>query len=425
MFRLQPGSCFAQVIVDIEIVVSKKRAFHCVSVKEFLMSRPCPTIVVDPNPLFREGLIKILEAGPYKVVSAADDVDEVCPKIACKKPALFILGADDFPNRAGSDIARLREHEPDARVVVLGAEGDVSGMCRLFEAGADGFLTKTISARALLDALALVMSDVPLAPAAALRQLRTTREANTAQTPPAAFSAVNGANLPHAQNGAMILMPPAKPALTFEPQAHFNRAVETKRLSEREFNVILYVAAGYPNKRIARELDIAEATVKVHVKAILRKLGMHNRTQAAIWAREHGLSMNPAQTPKREVGHNIILVVEDDDDVRGITETRLESLGYRVLSARSGREAIDLCKAGHSISLVFSDVVMPGGPSGYDVADWVRMNRPDIQIMLTSGYDDELAKNERNRAAKMLPKPYSRSQLATAVQELMQEQRAA
>ena len=131
------------------------------------------------------------------------------------------------------------------------------------------------------------------------------------------------------------------------------------------------------------------------------------------------------QTPKREVGHNIILVVEDDDDVRGITETRLESLGYRVLSARSGREAIDLCKAGHSISLVFSDVVMPGGPSGYDVADWVRMNRPDIQIMLTSGYDDELAKNERNRAAKMLPKPYSRSQLATAVQELMQEQRAA
>ena len=54
-------------------------------------------------------------------------------------------------------------------------------------------------------------------------------------------------------------------ALTFEPQAHFNRAVETKRLSEREFNVILYVAAGYPNKRIARELDIAEATVKVHV----------------------------------------------------------------------------------------------------------------------------------------------------------------
>ena len=121
---------------------------------------------------------------------------------------------------------------------------------------------------------------------------------------------------------------------------------------------------------------------------------------------------------------DLILVVEDDDDVRGVTERRLESLGYRVVAARSGREAIDICEAGRPISLVFSDVVMPGGLSGYDVADWMRVNRPDVRVLLTSGYNDELVDDiPKLRSLKMLPKPYSRAQLAIAVEEAMAEPR--
>jgi CheY-like chemotaxis protein len=116
----------------------------------------------------------------------------------------------------------------------------------------------------------------------------------------------------------------------------------------------------------------------------------------------------------------LILVVEDNDKVRMATANRLESLGYAVLEAKTGPEAITFLKAGEPVHLVFSDIVMPGGMTGYDVAEQVRSMKPDLKVLLTSGYSDmPLAVSEAARKIKVLAKPYTREQLACALREAL------
>ena len=108
----------------------------------------------------------------------------------------------------------------------------------------------------------------------------------------------------------------------------------------------------------------------------------------------------------------LILLVEDNDKVREATVNRLESLGYAVLEAKTGPEAITLLKSGEPIALVFSDIVMPGGMTGYDVAEWVRSMKPEVKVLLTTGYSEmPLAVSEAARKIKVLGKPYTREQL--------------
>jgi CheY-like chemotaxis protein len=116
----------------------------------------------------------------------------------------------------------------------------------------------------------------------------------------------------------------------------------------------------------------------------------------------------------------LILVVEDNDTVRRATVSRLESLGYAARQAKTGPEAITLLEAGEPVSLVFSDVVMPGGMTGYDVAEWVRSMKPNLKMLLTSGYSDmAIAASEAVRKIKVLGKPYTREQLAYALREAL------
>ena len=116
----------------------------------------------------------------------------------------------------------------------------------------------------------------------------------------------------------------------------------------------------------------------------------------------------------------LILLVEDNDKVREATVNRLETLGYAVLDARTGPEAIRLLQSGEPIALVFSDIVMPGGMTGYDVVEWVRAMKPDLKVLLTSGYSDmPLAVSEAARKVKVLGKPYTREQLARALREAL------
>ena len=116
----------------------------------------------------------------------------------------------------------------------------------------------------------------------------------------------------------------------------------------------------------------------------------------------------------------LILIVEDNDKVREAIVRRLESLGYAVVEAKTGHEAITLLEAGEPVSLVFSDIVMPGGMTGYDVAEWVRSMKPDLKVLLTSGYSDiQFAMSEAVREIKVLEKPYTREQLACALREAL------
>jgi CheY-like chemotaxis protein len=117
----------------------------------------------------------------------------------------------------------------------------------------------------------------------------------------------------------------------------------------------------------------------------------------------------------------LILVVEDNDKVREATVSRLESLGYAVLKAKAGPEAITLLETGEPpVSLVFSDIVMPGAMTGYDVAERVRSMRPDLKVLLTSGYSETpIAASKVVREIKVLGKPYTREQLARALHEAL------
>ena len=138
---------------------------------------------------------------------------------------------------------------------------------------------------------------------------------------------------------------------------------------------------------------------------------------------EPGPIVSSARPTTKEVplgNGELILVVEDNDKVREATMSRLESLGYAVLEAKTGSEAITLLQSEEPITLVFSDIIMPGSLTGYEVVQWVRSMRPGLKVMLTSGYNDmPLAASEGVRAIKVLGKPYTREQLAYALREAL------
>jgi PAS domain S-box-containing protein len=136
-------------------------------------------------------------------------------------------------------------------------------------------------------------------------------------------------------------------------------------------------------------------------------------------AEEAGRMLEPDQLrplPVARPGEKV-LVVEDDAAVRATAVTRMQQLGYAVLEADSGTAAIELLgRSPGDVSLVFSDVVMPGPISGFDLAKWVRTSLPHLPVLLTSGYHDRLAGVDPTIAeVRLLQKPYGRAELAQAL----------
>lgn len=118
----------------------------------------------------------------------------------------------------------------------------------------------------------------------------------------------------------------------------------------------------------------------------------------------------------------LILVVEDDPRMCTVTVNRFKHLGYQVIEASTAQEAIDILKAGKPVDLVFTDIVMPGGMSGYDLSDWITKNRKEVKVLLTSGYSDPAKHNitSSSKAIKqVLIKPYSIDLLAQKVREIL------
>ena len=116
-----------------------------------------------------------------------------------------------------------------------------------------------------------------------------------------------------------------------------------------------------------------------------------------------------------------ILVIEDDEDVRAVTTEMLESLGYEVVSVPTASEALALLQGGSVVSLVLSDVVLPGGMSGPDFAVTAREQHPRLPIVFMSGYLAEMGSREDviGTDAVLLTKPFRRKELAAAVRQLL------
>ncbi|MGO4440354.1 PAS domain S-box protein [Rhizobium sp. RAF56] len=119
-------------------------------------------------------------------------------------------------------------------------------------------------------------------------------------------------------------------------------------------------------------------------------------------------------------GRETILVVEDDARVRRVTVARLTALGYDVIEATNGHEAWAELERQDGIRLLFTDVAMPGGMNGDELASRVRESRPDMKILLTSGYSEpHAASREIAAGAGWLKKPYTSHELAVRLRSLL------
>jgi CheY-like chemotaxis protein len=119
-------------------------------------------------------------------------------------------------------------------------------------------------------------------------------------------------------------------------------------------------------------------------------------------------------------GGETILVVEDDPRVRRVSVRRLRELGYAVVDVDSGTAALAIFEKGDPIDLVFTDIVMPGGMTGMDLAREVRVRRPGVKVLFTSGYADPATLQEGMTSGDgWLGKPYSRADLASKLRQLL------
>jgi PAS domain S-box-containing protein len=134
---------------------------------------------------------------------------------------------------------------------------------------------------------------------------------------------------------------------------------------------------------------------------------------------QHTKVSEPAATAQPR-GHETVLVVEDEDEVRGIALAFLRSAGYTVIAAENAEAALELI-ARPDIALVFSDVVLGSGMSGVELAHEARRRRPRIPVLLTSGYEHAAPGADAGAASqfKLLPKPYTRQDLAAAVRQVL------
>ncbi|WP_429925722.1 PAS domain S-box protein (plasmid) [Agrobacterium vitis] len=119
-------------------------------------------------------------------------------------------------------------------------------------------------------------------------------------------------------------------------------------------------------------------------------------------------------------GTEKILVVEDDARVRRVAVARLDDLGYRVVEASNAAEALERLELHQDIALLFTDVVMPGGMAGDELAQHARRKMPDLKVLLTSGYaEPEIAGRELAYSGSWLKKPYTSKELAIKLRSLL------
>jgi CheY-like chemotaxis protein len=123
-------------------------------------------------------------------------------------------------------------------------------------------------------------------------------------------------------------------------------------------------------------------------------------------------------------GSEKILLVEDDAMVRDVVVKHLARLGYRVVSAVNGSEALEVLKREGGFDLLFTDIVMPGGLNGRQLGDEARRLYPDLRVLLTSGYAENAVVNDGrlDHGVHLLNKPYHRSDLAMKIRDALAQE---
>lgn len=211
-------------------------------------------LLIDDHTLFRSGIKALLQRQPgFEVVGEAGDALEGVKRAKTLQPDVVLLDIH-MPGITGREaVGLVADEAPDARILMLTVSEDVEDLLQALRAGAHGYLLKNIETDFLVNAIrSAVDGDSVMSPQMTSKLMKSVSTASQSTATPA--------------------------------------SVDKERLSPREREILGFLARGASNKEIARSLDLAESTVKIHVQNILKKLNLLSRVQAAVYAVENGLT---------------------------------------------------------------------------------------------------------------------------------------
>lgn len=213
-------------------------------------------LIIDDHTLFRSGIRLLLQRQDgFDVVGESGSALEGVKSASRLTPDVILLDLH-MPETSGLEaIPLLREVAPQARIVMLTVSEDAADLLDAMRAGACGYLLKNIDTDFLV------------------QSLRRAAAGESVMSPQMA----------------------GKLADTLRAPQPVRSEADAERLSPREREIIIKLARGDSNKEIARELGLAESTVKIHVQGVLRKLNLSSRVQAAVYAVEHGMAGGTGQ----------------------------------------------------------------------------------------------------------------------------------
>lgn len=214
-----------------------------------------PTALLCDSFLLRSGIEGILRQTPFAITEAVSVTGPKRLQYCAPTTALVIIEASQNTGRVLEVIRQVREQSSETRIVALADHFDFDFVRSGRDAGVNGLCLTTSGPEVLIKSLELVMLGESILPFEVVRSLME-------RAPQAGNQSVQEDSVAQAKLSDLTAC----------------------KLSAREAEILGCLTKGEPNKVIARRLDITEATIKVHVKAILRKIGAVNRTQAAIWA---------------------------------------------------------------------------------------------------------------------------------------------
>ena len=203
----------------------------------------CTVLLVDDHPLLRKGVSQLLELeDDIEVIGEASSGQDAIRQALELNPDLILLDLSMKGMDGIETLGALRDAGVESRIVVFTVSDDRTDVVSALKSGADGYLLKDTEPEALVD------------------------------------------NIRQACSGKMVLSEQLTEvlALSFRNERQ-QQGPDLTSLTRRELQILKYIAEGMSNKLIGRKLDIAESTVKVHVKHLLKKLGLRSRVEAAVW----------------------------------------------------------------------------------------------------------------------------------------------